>query len=53
MALEEHAGLVLIASGLTSYKQTSDQHDLSFTRTYAVVPLQTLDHRSGGPLNCG
>ncbi len=25
----------------------------AFTRTYAVVPLQTLDQRSGGPLNCG
>jgi hypothetical protein len=24
-----------------------------FTRTYAVVPLQTLDWRSGGPLSCG
>ena len=26
----------------------------AFTRTYAVVPLQTtLDQHSGGPLNCG
>ena len=25
----------------------------TFTRTYAVVPLQTFDQRSGGPLNCG
>lgn len=25
----------------------------AFTRTYAIVPLQTLDQRSGGPLNCG
>lgn len=24
----------------------------AFTRIYAVVPLQTLDQRSGGPLNC-
>lgn len=26
----------------------------AFTRTYAIVPLQTtLDQRGGGPLNCG
>jgi hypothetical protein len=25
----------------------------AFTRAYSIVPLQTLDQRSGGPLNCG
>jgi hypothetical protein len=43
----------------SGFKSVREMRQLPFldtsalTRTYAVVPLQTLDQRSGGVLNCG
>jgi hypothetical protein len=39
--------------GRLSSHTGSPDRNLTFTRTYAVLPLHPLDQCSGGPLNCG